>query len=187
MTANIILETLNIWGGRVYKPLMEHVQEQAHTVDIFCFQEVYSTQSKRIYTRESTVPHISHHSTNAQPARANIYQDLSQSLPRFHGYYYSAQDRYDSHGPVDYDLSFGLALFVKKTIQVDAEGNIFVHKARNSVVGSNNATIGKNLQYIRFSQNGKQFTVANLHGLWNGQGKTDSLERIEQARKTKAF
>ena len=26
-----------------------------------------------------------------------------------------------------------------------------------------------------------------MHGLWNGKGKTDSLERIEQSRKAKTF
>jgi endonuclease/exonuclease/phosphatase family metal-dependent hydrolase len=29
--------------------------------------------------------------------------------------------------------------------------------------------------------------VVNLHGLWNGKGKTDCPERIEQSQKVKAF
>ncbi len=49
------LETLNIWRGRVYQPLMEHMRKQAQMVDIFCLQEVYSTQSGRISTREIAV------------------------------------------------------------------------------------------------------------------------------------
>lgn len=181
------LETLNIWGGRIYRPLIEHVSKQAQSVDIFCFQEVYSTQSTRIFTRENTKQKSSHHPTNDTPQRANIYQELCQTLPAFQSYFYSSQDRYDIHGPVNYDLSFGLTTFVKQTIQVEAEGNLFVYRAKNSAGGTDNATIGRNLQYVQFRRDDKQFTVANLHGLWNGQGKTDSLERIEQSRKTKAF
>jgi endonuclease/exonuclease/phosphatase family metal-dependent hydrolase len=187
MSTSLKLEALNIWGGRVYQPLMEHMQKQAQAVDIFCFQEVYSTQSDRISTREITGPDGSHQPTNDYPARANIYEELKQALPEFHGYYYSSQDRYDIHGPVDYPLSFGLAMFVKKTIQIEAEGDLFVYRAKNSVVGTDNVTIGRNLQYIQFRRNSKHFTIVSLHGLWNGKGKTDSLERFEQSRKIKAF
>ncbi len=187
MSTGLKLETLNIWGGRVYQPLMEHMQRQAQAVDIFCFQEVYSTQSGRISTREITGPDGSHQPSNDSLSRANIYEELRQALPEFHGYYSSSQDRYDIHGPVNFPLSFGLAVFVKKTLQIEAEGDLFVYRTRNSVQGTDNATIGRNLQYIQFRLNGKQFTVVNLHGLWNGKGKTDSPERMEQSRKIQAF
>jgi endonuclease/exonuclease/phosphatase family metal-dependent hydrolase len=187
MAASLKLETLNIWGGRVYGPLMEHVQKQEQKVDIFCFQEVYSTPLNRTHTRDSLLPHPPLHPTNDTPARANIYQELSRVLSTFHGHYASSQDRYDIHGPVDYILSFGLATFVKNTIQIDKEGDLFIHKEKNSVVASDNATLGRNLQYVQFLRGGKQFTIVNLHGLWNGNGKTDSLERIEQSHKIKAF
>ena len=166
---------------------MEHMGKKAQMVDIFCFQEVYSTQSGRISTREITGQGGSHQPTNDSPARANIYEELRQALPEFHGYYSSSQDRYDIHGPVDYPLSFGLAMFVRKTLQIEEEGDLFVYRAKNSVLGTDNATIGRNLQFVQFLRNGKQFTIVNLHGLWNGKGKTDSPERIEQSRKILAF
>ncbi len=187
MTASLKLETVNIWGGRVYQPLLEHAQKQAQTVDIFCFQEVYSTQSSRISTGEVIGLERFQQPTNDYPARGNIYQELKQGLPEFHGYYYSSQDHYDIHSPVDYPLSFGLAMFVKKTLFVETEGDLFVYRAKNSVVGTDNTTIGRNLQYVQFRRNGKQFTTVNLHGLWNGKGETDSPERIEQSRKIKTF
>src|SRR3989442_895189 len=103
MKTNMKLETLNIWEGRVYQLLMEHVQKQAQTVDIFCFQEVYSTQSDHTFTRDITVPNTTDQSTTDLPARANIYQKLRQCLPKFQSYYYSSQDGFDIHGPVDYN------------------------------------------------------------------------------------
>lgn len=184
-----MLETLNIWGGRVYQPLMEHMRRQAQTVNIFCLQEVYSTPSGRISTREIAVsgPSESRQPTNASPARANIYEELSLALPEFHGYYSSSQDRYDSCGPVDFPLSFGLAIFVRKTLQIEKTGDFFVHRARNSVQGTDNATIGRNLQFVQLRHKSKQFTIVNLHGLWNGKGKTDSPERMDQSRKIHVF
>src|SRR5947209_16516452 len=156
MAASLKLETLNIWGGRVYGPLMEHVQKQEQKIDIFCFQEVYSTPLNRIHTRDSLLPYPPLHPTNDSPARANVYQELRRALSTFHGHYASSQDRYDIHGPVDYILSFGLAMFVKNGIQIESEGDLFIHKAKNSVMGSDNATLGRNLQNVQFVIRGMQ-------------------------------
>jgi endonuclease/exonuclease/phosphatase family metal-dependent hydrolase len=181
------IETLNIWGGRLYHPLLEHLHRQAGTVDIFCFQEVYSTHSDRLSTREVEGPIPVSHANNDLPERANIYQELLDALPEFDGYFSSCQDRHAYSGSVNFDLSFGLATFARKTLPLDAVGEHFVHRQRNSIIGTNNATIGRNLQYIQFHLDATPVTVVNMHGLWNGKGKTDSLERLEQSRKIKAF
>jgi endonuclease/exonuclease/phosphatase family metal-dependent hydrolase len=109
------------------------------------------------------------------------------ALPDFAGYFSSSQDRHAYSGPVDFDLSFGLAIFVRKTLSVENVGEQFVYRQKNSIVGTNNATIGRNLQYIQLRLADKPVTVINMHGLWNGQGKTDSPERMEQFRKVRAF
>jgi hypothetical protein len=187
MTNGLRLETLNMWGGRLYHPLLEHLYRQASTVDIFCFQEVYSTHSNHLFTREVDGSVAVSHRSPDLPERANIYQELLDALPAFDGYFSSCQDHYAYAGPVDFDLSFGLAIFVRKTLSLDAVGEYFVHRQRNSIRGTDNATIGRNLQYIQFHLAGKPVTVANMHGLWNGKGKTDSPERLEQSRKVKGF
>lgn len=187
MTGYFRLETLNIWGGRLYQPLLDHVHRQASTVDLFCFQEVYSTHSHHLFARERGEASHGSPPSNDLPERANIYQELVNALPDFAGYFSSCQDRHAYAGPVDFDLSFGLAIFARKTLSVEDVGEHFVHRQKNSIVGTNNATIGKNLQYIQLRLADKPVTVINMHGLWNGQGKTDSPERVEQFRKVKAF
>lgn len=187
MTGSFRLETLNIWGGRLYQPLLDHVRKQASTVDLFCFQEVYRTGSSHLFTREIEESLHSSIPSNDWPERANIYQELMDVLPDFTGYFSSCQDGHGYAGPVDFDLSFGLALFARKTLVVEQVGEYFVHRQKNSLVGTDNATIGRNLQYIQLRLAGRPVTVINLHGLWNGQGKTDSPERLEQFRKVKAF
>lgn len=186
MTGSLRMETLNIWGGRLYQPLLDHVRKQANTVDLFCFQEVYSTCSSHLFTKEREEALHQFAPSNDCPERANIYQELVHALPDFTGHFSSCQDRHAYSGPVDFDLSFGLALFARKTLIVEQVGEYFVHRQKNSLMGTNNATIGRNLQYIQVRLAGKPVTVLNLHGLWNGQGKTDSPERLEQFRKVKA-
>ena len=188
MKNGLRIESLNIWGGRLYLPLIEHIRNQADNVDIFCFQEVYSTHSDRLYTREVNESALARPFGNDLQERANIYQELLNTLPEFDGYFSSCQDGHAHAGPVDFDLSFGLALFIRKTFPLNAVGEYFVYRQRNSIVGTNNATIGKNLQYVQLCLDDRSLvTVINMHGLWNGKGKTDSPERFEQSRKAKAF
>lgn len=187
MASCLRVETLNIWGGRLYQPLLAHLHRQASTVDIFCFQEVYSTHSDHLFTREVEKSRQGAQPSNDLPERANMYQELAKALPAFDGYFSSCQDFHAYSGPVDFDLSFGLAIFARKTLALDAVGEHFVHRQRNSIIGTDNATIGRNLQYIQFHLDNTPVTVVNTHGLWNGKGKTDSPDRLEQSRNINAF
>ena len=36
------LVSLNTWGGKAYKPLIDFIKQQARDTDIFCFQEVWA-------------------------------------------------------------------------------------------------------------------------------------------------
>ena len=45
----------------------------------------------------------------------------------------------------------------------------------------------RNLQYVTVEGASGPFSVVNFHGLWNGRGKGDSDERIEQSRKILEF
>jgi exonuclease III len=181
------LETVNIWGGRVYKPLIEHIRQQSESVDIFCFQEVYHSPTGKKYTRPVAKANSTFPLSNLHPARADIYKQLARNLHGFTGYYRSAQMGFDYLGKVDYELYFGLSIFVRKSINLGREGEVFVYREKDSAIEGDNATLGRNLQYIQVIVNGKQFTIANLHGLWNGRGKVDAPERIEQSRKVRTF
>ena len=43
------------------------------------------------------------------------------------------------------------------------------------------------MQYIRIEKTGKILNISNIHGLWNGQGKNDTEQRIEQSMRIKGF
>lgn len=165
------LITLNIWGGRIFEPLMEFLKGYAKDTDIFCFQEVLRTTTDR--------------KTN-NGERANIYNEIKAALPNFQDFYAPIQDGCDQQGAVDFDLSFGLAMFVKNSIQIDEHGDVFVFRYKNARE-DDNTSIGRNLEFITFKNEDAKVAVFNLHGLWDGEGKTDTEDRLEQSRKVKEF
>lgn len=164
------LISLNIWGGKAFEPLMEFIKNFADDVDVFCFQEVFHSNSGIVES----------HGT-----RMNVLDDLAKALPDFLWYFSPEQDRFDLDGPINFDASLGQAAFVRKTIEVESEGGVFVYRERNS--GLDLTNIPASLQYLRFAVNNKRFTVCNFHGLAFPGHKLDTPERIEQSRRIRNF
>lgn len=159
------LLSLNIWGGQVHQSLIEFIKEQSKEIDVFCFQEVIN--GKR--GEGSTVL------LNAPNAVIDIYSQIQEILPQFQGYFYSAQGK------------DGIAIFIKKNIVVKKEGDFFVYRFKNSMEEGKANTLGRNLCYLQFLDNGKEYTIANLHGIWDPRGKGDTPERLDQSRKIMDF
>lgn len=165
------LITLNTWGGRLFEPLRKFLEEKSEEVDIFCFQEVFSTNSSM---------------TDTHGARANLFNEIEKTLNEFQGFYASAQEGFDQLGAVGFDLSFGLASFVKKSIKIESAGDTFVFRQRNARK-DDNTTIGRNLQYQLLEKNNDECAIFNFHGLWSGGDKEDNEDRLKQSRKIKDF
>lgn len=159
------LLNLNIWGGQVYEPLIEFIKEQSKLVDIFCFQEMLNgkkgEKSKVLF--------------NAPNAVADIYSQIQEILPQFRGYFYSAQ--YEE----------GLSIFINKSISVRKEDDFFVYRFKDSMEENWAETLGRNLCYLQFLNNGKEYTIVNFHGIWDPRGKGDTPERLEQSKKILDF
>lgn len=154
------LITLNIWGGHVRDPLLNFISAHRAT-DIFCFQEVYHNAPEKISTEE-------------RPVSLNIFSELQTLLPEHNGYFRPVVDNV-----------FGIATFIKKEIDVLSEGEITIHE--NPTYIGRGPTHSRNMQFIECKINHKNFSVLNVHGLWNGKGKTDSPERIHQSKRIKRF
>jgi endonuclease/exonuclease/phosphatase family metal-dependent hydrolase len=166
------LISLNIWGGKVYAPLLDFVQKYAGNIDIFCFQEVFYTESGHKISGDT---------------RANIYQEIAALLLEFQGLFAHAQDGYDMDGKVNFHLSCGLAMFIKNNISLIHSGSKFVHGERNSFASRVYTNMPRNLQFVQFSTEGRDITICNFHGLWTAAGKGDTKSRIVQSEKTSQF
>lgn len=106
----------------------------------------------------------------------NLYRTVTALLPEHKGYYAPSQDDDE-----------GLAVFVKPHITLNEVGDVFVHRSRNAMVDDDGTTIGRNMQFIQFTDNNQDYTIINFHGLWNGGGKKDSPDRLNQSQKIKEF
>lgn len=139
------------------------VQKYADT-DVFCFQEVYhEAEGKDTIWLDNT--------------NFNLLAFLRERMPGYQSFYHPHLRDY-----------WGLAMFIKKGIEVVDSGEVYVHKHKDwnydlEVQGYT----AKNLQYVTIRTTEGTYTVINFHGLWNGQGKLDSEERVRQSENIIAF
>ncbi len=153
--------TLNTWSGVVLKPLLDFFQKHKD-VDIFCLQEMY----KDAVGKDDTHPHLD--------TKLDLFERIENHLQDTHvGYFRPA-----------YKDFYGLAIFIKKDLAVKEEGDTIIYENQDL---EQRGRHGRNLQYIQVKDNEKELLVANVHGLWNGMGKTDTEERLSQSNRIKSF
>lgn len=163
------LITLNTWGGPIFDPLLAFIKRNVDT-DVICLQEVFHTESDKTIIEKG--------------ARADMYKEISALLPDHIGYFASAQDGVQPGGiEVDFHLEFGLATFVRKSIEVKDYDVKFVHRYKNGMATNQLGSMGRNIQCIKLLHEGEEWSVINFHGLWNGQGKSDTEDRLLQSQK----
>lgn len=154
------LITLNIWGGHVEEPLLEFIKANKE-VDILCFQEVYHKAHRTISTEDRQ-----HH--------LDIFSEIQKLLPSHHHFFRPVVDNI-----------YGIGLFIKENVDVVGEGDIIIHD--NPYYPGQGPTHSRNLQWLQFKLHSQVYSILNVHGLWNGKGKTDTPERINQSQRIKQF
>ncbi len=90
------LITLNIWGGKLANPLLDFL-DNYKDVDIFCFQEVFRSNEDRIISRGM---------------HSNIFNKIKVTLNNHQGYFAAQLKGYDLEGKVNFDLEWGLSIFI---------------------------------------------------------------------------
>ncbi len=171
------LLSLNIWGGQKHKELLPFIEDLNGKIDIFCFQEVFKSNT----------------TTFSSGFKTNIYSDLEKILKDYRVFYAPTFTNYDLIKKVEFDMLFGQATFVKKNIEVVSEGTVFVHRKFNDtrvLTHENHGSywdLPRNLHYVVVGNKRNNFLIANVHGLWRPQGKGDTKESLEQSDKIMNF
>lgn len=154
------LITLNIWGGHLRNPLLKFIHHH-RDVDIFCLQEVYHKAHRTIVDKDRELS-------------LNIFSDLQKLLP----------DHYAIFKPAVENV-YGIGMLIKNSIDIIGEGEINIHhKQHYPGIGLNH---DRNLQWIECTIKNKIYSILNVHGLWNGKGKKDNPERINQSQRIRQF
>ena len=152
---------MNIWGGHVKEPLEELIKSN-HDCDILCLQEVYRGGGEKINRDDRWVD-------------TSFFDKTSDWLPKHKGYFCPLVAN-----------KYGLATFIKSDIKVQKTGEVPIFD--NSDFSGVGADHSRKFQWLAcVSKEGHIFTVINLHGLWNGKGKYDCSERIEQSQIVRNF
>lgn len=155
---------------------MNFIYESSQDTDIYCFQEVFKTTTNK---------------TESIGFRLNLYEELGKALPNHQGYFVSCVENYiaGSFQPdfVDFNLSWGLAIFINKKLKVLSNGDFFVYGGKNTFNPKDTNTFPKSLQHLTFLKDNKSFVVCNLHGIWLREGKQDSPSRLTQSNQINDF
>ncbi len=153
----MVIVTLNVWAGKGGQKLRTFFQKYSDTVDVFCLQEVFSFGQ----------------SVNLTDSRDQIFlEDIAKTLPDFNYYFDESQS-----------MGEGLAIFTRNKKVVTEHGNEFIYRWKDSLVGTDGRTLGRNIQHVVIRENEKKYYIANFHGLWTGTGKEDTPERMRQSLK----
>lgn len=170
------LISLNLWGGKKYRSLLEFIKNQSKDTDIFCFQEVFKTNSGII---------------ESHGFRLNLYDEISKVLPDHQIYFAPCVDNYIAGAFLphfeNFNLSWGMAIFINKKLKVVSNGDFFVFRKKGEFDPKNLNTLPRNFQYISFVYQKKEYTIGNLHGIWRKGGKDDSPSRISQSDQINDF
>lgn len=153
--------SLNLWGGRAGLPLLDFIKNHSD-IDVFLFQEVHSNATSKTVWDER--------------CRANMFTEVSGLLPEHTGFY----------APSVFN-EWGLAAFVKKSIAVESIGDLFIYGHMESLKENEPLSIGRNLQWLKTKHDGSDLAILNFHGIWTGQGKEDTEDRLDQSRKIIEF
>lgn len=168
---------LNIWGGQVYKPLLDFIKEQSKDVDFFCFQEVLQSPVSKF----------------SNGSKTDISNDLFKVLKNYNGFLATPfLSGYDLKDKVDFDLTIGQAIFVRKGIKVISEQTVFVYGKDGPVsmwnikrLKKRYLDIPRNMQCITIKIGSKKVLIGNVHGFWMPISKKDSTHRISQSNNIK--
>ena len=157
--------SLNTWGGLAGKEKLLEFFERHTDVDIFCLQEIWSAPYEHLEG-------VAMGPIELQNDKIMTYglQEISKVLSDHIAYF-------RPHHLENY----GLLMLVKKNLKVLEEGEIFVYKEKGYVHKDNIGSHARNIQYVTVETDTGLRTVINFHGLWNGQGKDDSEDRLLQS------
>ena len=164
------LISLNTWGGKKFKPLINFIKNNSKDTDIFCFQEIYDTKSA-----------IKQYSG----IRTTLLKEIIKILPDFQVFYFKTLLNYNPDTKeVNFNLIFGTAIFIKNNLKVDSHQNFYIYKPKSlTQLNANSSNLATPLQYISFNSNGKKYLIFNFHGTPFPPAKKDTKKRLDQSRK----
>ena len=163
--------SLNTWGGRAGREAMLSFFEAYKNIDISCLQEIWAAPYDDYEGASAGGLEI-----NQGDVMTKGLQDISRVL-----------DMYVPLFRPHFLDNYGLLMFVRKDLEIIEEGEVFVHMEKGYLPVGDIGKHARNIQYVTINTNKGLVTIINFHGLWNGMGKGDCEERLQQSDKILEF
>lgn len=161
--------SLNTYGGTLFQPMMSFVEQHQSNTDIFCFQEILTTNQNELLTTPGG-------------NRANLFQELCKRLPEFTGHFLGMLDDVDTSFITVPGTVFGLAIFVRNAHNVTDYRELSILNSRQNFDPTNGETTPVVAQALELHVNDHRLTVFNVHGTYFPAHKRDTPQRLEQSR-----
>jgi len=164
------LISLNTFGGHVFEPMMKFVETHASTTDVFCFQEMVSTEDREAIK-------------TSNGWRVNLLQELIDALPEFEHHFAPMQQDFQTEPDYPNQSQFGVAIFYRKILSISDKGFFFICNGPNTLIDKDWSTLGHTAAHITVEIAQQPITILTLHGNSQPGDKLDSPLRIEQSRR----
>lgn len=148
------LITLNTWAGKLKEPFEAFLHAHKDAVDIFCFQEVFND-----YSSENEEDLVNHTDGNK-----HLLAEIAAILTDF-----------DVHFCPIAEETYGIAIFLKKGIEVIQSGEVVLLEASDE-------DHTRKMQWMHIKQGTKDVIIMNMHGHWDSAGRDDTPRRLEQSK-----
>lgn len=168
------LITLNLWGGKLFDPLIQFVVREKDGVDVFCFQDCLFGSSAEF--------------SPIRGGRLNLFSELQTVLSDFNACIYRNPEESYFHGEIlPPDVGCGQVIFVRKKYKVIEQGGFRSHPESPYHKGGD--LVSGRCQWVKMvDADSSPITIMNLHGLWQRNSyKKDTPERLEQSQKIREF
>ncbi len=171
---------LNGWGGKLHAELLPYLQTSSP--EILCLQEV-------VHTPVSDKDWLTYRdSDHVLPQRANFFRDVSHALPEHTAVFCPAAQGVLWDGDRSIPSQWGLATFVHRSLPVIGQVRGFVHKDY-APAGYGDHPRSRSAHGVRVYDDraDRSVSITHMHGLRHPNGKMDTPERAQQARKLLAL
>ncbi len=157
--------SLNTWGGRPHKEAQLDFFKNQSDIDIFCLQEIWGD------------PYESHVSKKTGGVVINRSEIWTTGLDDLSSLFSNHASLFHPH----FGDKYGLLMFVNKKFEILDSGELFVYKEKGWTHEEDGGNHARNIQWAKLKTTQGTRVVINFHGLWNGQGKGDSEDRLRQS------
>lgn len=166
--------SLNTWGARAgHSKFLDFFKQYRDKVDMFCLQETWHiNQSDEVIKKhaEGLLEGAIVGGTVLKGMMTDLFPRVDDILTDYNGFF---RPHYGNH--------YGLSMFIHKNVKLIKEDDVFVYKHREFIPTGDVGCHARNIQYATIQTPVGLRTVINFHGLWNGKGKTDTPDRLEQS------